>query len=88
MAGEVDIPVSVPGLVSKQVLVMSYVDGLPITRAQVGFRVQGAACTAGLRPMSGERGEASWKVPDLLLCSAACGAPGVKVLPGWRLLDC
>ena len=36
MAGEVDIPVSVPGLVSRQVLVMSYVDGLPITRAQVG----------------------------------------------------
>ena len=37
MAGEVDIPVSVPGLVSRQVLVMSYVEGLPITRAQVGL---------------------------------------------------
>ena len=51
MAGEVDIPVSVPGLVSKQVLVMSYVDGLPITRAQVGSSVQGSGgpCTAGLR---------------------------------------
>ena len=35
MAGEVDIPVSVPGLVSKEVMVMTYMEGLPITRAEV-----------------------------------------------------
>ena len=38
MAGEVTVPTSVPGLVRREVLVMSYVEGLPITRAQVSTR--------------------------------------------------
>ena len=42
MAGEVAVPVSVPGLVSREVLVMSFLEGLPITRAQVRLAASGS----------------------------------------------
>ena len=35
LANEVSIPRSVPGLVTSNVLVMTYLEGLPITRMQV-----------------------------------------------------
>ena len=35
MEGEVSIPRSIPGLVTKGLLVMTYLEGTPITRMQV-----------------------------------------------------
>ena len=35
MAGEVSIPRSIPGLVTKNMLVMTFLEGTPITRLQV-----------------------------------------------------
>ena len=44
MAGEVTVPVSVPGLVHRELLVMSFLEGLPITRAQVWVCMERGCC--------------------------------------------
>ena len=52
MAGEVAIPRSIPGLVTKGLLVMTFLEGTPITRMEVSTPMTCllAACSL-LRPM-------------------------------------